>query len=76
MNMREEGVSPNDRTFMSVLQACGIIATVEGDVTLDGRSVKVEAITKGKAIHAHAQMKGNVQQRKHPNSTKECKKPV
>lgn len=50
--MRDQGESPNDWTFVSLLQACGILAEEEDAMVVDGRSFKLNALAKGKAIHA------------------------
>lgn len=54
--MQDEGISPNDRTCVVMLQACGILAEKEND--LDLRFFKVKALVKGRAIHDYARRKG------------------
>lgn len=55
--LRAEGVVPNAQTFVSVLQACARLAETEGHCQ-DGRSVKIQSLQKGKAIHADARRMG------------------
>lgn len=57
-HMLEEGVSPDDRTFLSALYACGMVADKEEDGVLDGQVLKVVSLAKGKAIHGHAWSRG------------------
>lgn len=52
--MQEGGVRPDDRTFVIVLQACGIVAEREEEAFLDGGRVKVRSLQRGKVIHAAA----------------------
>lgn len=58
MQLLEEGVSPDDRTFVSSLQACGMVAEMEEGVLVHGEWIKGNALGKGKAIHATAWRKG------------------
>lgn len=53
--MLEEGVSPNSRTFVSLLQACGILAEQEEVVLVHGQATKSEVLKQVKCIHAEAQ---------------------
>lgn len=59
--MQEQGVSPNDRTFVSVLQACATLAAKD-DVAMGNRPCTGEVPTKlmqrVKAIHAIACIRG------------------
>lgn len=50
--MRGEGVSPTDRTFVSMLQACGMLAEDEEGVLLNGLLTKVKSLEAGRAMHA------------------------
>lgn len=50
--LKEGGVSPNSWTFVSVLQACGLLA--EKDLIMDELPTEVLPLAKGKAIHAEA----------------------
>lgn len=52
--MMEEGMSPDDRTFVSTLQACGTLADNEERTYIDGQATKVQSIQKGRAVHAKA----------------------
>lgn len=56
--MQQEGVSPDVRTFVSVLQACSILAEEEKQVNFDGRLAKLESLENGKALHAFVLRKG------------------
>eukprot|EP00246_Nothoceros_aenigmaticus_P007965 TRINITY_DN2236_c0_g2_i1.p1 TRINITY_DN2236_c0_g2~~TRINITY_DN2236_c0_g2_i1.p1 ORF type:complete len:930 (+),score=210.17 TRINITY_DN2236_c0_g2_i1:66-2792(+) len=56
--MQEEGVNSNDRTYVSVFQACGTSADKEACGFVDGHSAKLKAFVKGQAIHAVAMEKG------------------
>lgn len=58
--MREEGASPNHRTFVSALQACATLAEAEEGVVLDGYLTRVKSITKGRELHGETQRKGYV----------------
>lgn len=60
--MLQEGWSPDERTFVSVIQACSILAEMEVGVLLDGQAVKVKCLETGKAFHADAQRKGYASQ--------------
>lgn len=53
--MEKEGMNSDVRTFVTVLQACGMLADQE-DTTGNGQ--KLKSLKKGKAIHAKAQRKG------------------
>lgn len=57
--MKEENVSPDAVTYVSVLQACGLLAELENDVFVDGQSIKVKSLGKVKVIHAGLQRKGH-----------------
>lgn len=54
----EEGVSPPDHTFRDVLQSCSQLSMRGDGIDVDGRSRKVGFLEQGKAIHAHARIKG------------------
>lgn len=56
--MREEGISPNDRTFVSAFQACGDLAEKEEKTFEAGRGTKAASLRKGKSIHGEAQHRG------------------
>lgn len=57
--MLEEGVSPNDRTYVSMLQTCGMLADKEEEEAfVNGQHLKAESLRKGKALHADARMRG------------------
>lgn len=56
--MVEEAVSPNDRTFVSTLQACGLLAEAEGDAYLSEELCKVNSLCKSKALHVEACRRG------------------
>lgn len=57
-DMREEGVSPNNRTFVSLLQACGMLAEHEEGNLVGERLVKANALKMVKAVHSDAWTKG------------------
>lgn len=59
MEMKEEGLSPVVRTFVSVVQACGIIAEKEDLIVKNGRSLKLKCLQDGKALHAEVQRKNH-----------------
>lgn len=52
--MRIEGVSPDDCTFVSILQACVLLAQVEEPLAVAGQPVKTRPLTMGKILHADA----------------------
>eukprot|EP00250_Pteridium_aquilinum_P009337 c18605_g1_i1 orf=96-2426(+) len=56
--MQKEGVTPNLVTYVTTLQACGILAE-KGDLSiLEGRQVKIVSLMIGQAVHAEAGRKG------------------
>lgn len=55
--MREEAVSPDHRTIVSVLQACGFLAEAERDSEWQSQFTKAKWLQIGKALHAEAQRK-------------------
>eukprot|EP00250_Pteridium_aquilinum_P021971 c25273_g2_i4 orf=128-1849(+) len=52
--MQEEGVTPNQRTFVVVLQACAILAEKEEFISVNGLPTKVMALRIGQALHTDA----------------------
>lgn len=58
LRMREEGVSPNDWTLVSAIQACCSLADKEDPVPVGGELLKVASMQKGKALHAETQQRG------------------
>lgn len=59
--MQEEGLSPDSRTFVSILQACGTHAEIEDDcMMLDERPIKVASLALGKETHAAARKRGHL----------------
>lgn len=56
-NMIEEGVSPDTWTYVSLLQACCLLVDIEGTVFVDGDSLNVGPLYKGKVLHAVAASK-------------------
>lgn len=52
--MREEGVVPNARTFVSVIQACGTIAERGAVELVHGQHIKAGVLQKAREIHAGA----------------------
>lgn len=56
--MLHNGITPNDRSFVSVLQACGALAEEEEDVVVDGEFLKVMSLERGKAVHGEAHKQG------------------
>lgn len=55
--MKNEETSPNDRTFVSALQACAMLAEKDRNVVGDGRCWKTIALHKGNEIYADAKKK-------------------
>lgn len=53
-DMREQGVTPNERTFVSVIQACGRFAEQEEGTVLDVQTAAVKSLYMGRAMHAEA----------------------
>lgn len=53
--MLEESVPPNDRTFASLLQACGSLAEKEELSVAAGLTLQVDCLHMGKVIHAEVQ---------------------
>lgn len=58
MLMHKDGVSPNERTFATVLQACGMFALMEEDIIIDVPPRRAIALEKGKGLHAIARSRG------------------
>lgn len=56
--MHEEGVSLNERTLVTVLQACCLLAEKEAAVVVEGCLTRVLASKIGQALHADARRKG------------------
>lgn len=56
--MLEAGTSPDARTFVCALQACGMMAEIEEDVIMDWRATKSRTLDRGRAIHDDARRKG------------------
>lgn len=56
--MKEEGLSPDHVTFVSLLQACGMLSDEEGSLIVDGQPLKVKSLSMGKVLHADACRKG------------------
>lgn len=56
--MWEAGACPNERTFVCVLQAIGVLAEKEESEFLDGRSSREKWLGKGKAIHSEVRRLG------------------
>lgn len=52
--MLAERVTPNERTFVSALQACASLSEKENDVVISGCPSKVKSLAVGKSIHADA----------------------
>lgn len=50
--MLQHGVIPDDRTFVSALQACAVLAEDESLVQVNGQGLRLKSWQKGKAIHA------------------------
>lgn len=55
--LKKEGILPNDRTIISALQACCILAE-EYDVIVKGHLNTLVALDIGQALHAEAHMRG------------------
>lgn len=58
--MAEQSVDPDDRSFVSVIQACRALADNESDVILGGQPLKLESLQQGKALHAEARRRGHI----------------
>lgn len=56
--MREVGISPNSRTFVSVFQACGMLADVEDGFMVNGQGIKVKSWVCVQAVSADAHRHG------------------
>lgn len=57
--MLEEGLTPDDRSFVGAIQACCILASKEEDVDVDGMQMKVKSLHLGKTLHCHAWLDGH-----------------
>lgn len=58
LQMTLECVTPDDRTFVGALQACGLLAEEEEHIVVDGKTIAVQSLGKGKQVHAYAWQKG------------------
>lgn len=58
IQMQEEGVSPNQLTFVFAFQACGILADKEEAIMVDGCPTKLVSLEIGQAVHVDAKSKG------------------
>lgn len=58
VQLREEGVSPNARTFVSTLQAHAVLADNEEDAAVGGAFTRERCLGVGKEMHADMWMKG------------------
>lgn len=56
--MLYDGVSPTDRTFVTVLQACGLLSEAVEDGPVNVQHTKMNSLQQGKALHAAAWKKG------------------
>lgn len=56
--MLESGVSPNDRTFVTALKACSLLADREEHCFVDGRPLKLMSLGKGRTIYADVRSRG------------------
>eukprot|EP00250_Pteridium_aquilinum_P015153 c22412_g1_i1 orf=86-3610(+) len=56
--MQEEGVNPNNRTFVFTLQACCLLADKEGAVSVNNKLTKVSALELAHRLHVDVQIKG------------------
>lgn len=57
IQMQESNVSPDDRTFVGVFKACGMVAVTEETATC-GQVVKSASLQRAKAIHAEVTLRG------------------
>ncbi|KAI5070799.1 hypothetical protein GOP47_0015142 [Adiantum capillus-veneris] len=57
-SMKQEGVSPEEATFVITLQACSMLGEKEEAVLIDGQTRKMEALMIGKALHDELKRKG------------------
>lgn len=51
-------ISPNDRTFVGVLQSCCSLAAKEDNTLMQGKPLKVDFLQKGKEIHVEVLRRG------------------
>lgn len=56
--MQEDGLSPDGVTFVSAIQACGLLAERESNPIGDLQLTKAEPLALGKELHANARRKG------------------
>lgn len=56
--MLQEGVCPNDRTFVSMLRVCSTLAVVEEETSIDRQVIKVAAMGMGRKLHAEICRRG------------------
>lgn len=56
--MLEDGMSPNDRTFVNAFQVCSLLSEAEQDDLARGAPTKFEILAKVKALHAEALRRG------------------
>lgn len=49
--MQEEGFDPDNRTLVSVLKACGNLASKEEEVKIEGQRLKMRTLQQGKILH-------------------------
>lgn len=57
-DMLELCADVDDRTFVTALQACGLLADGEDDSLVDGKAAKVRALQLGRTLHAEVRRKG------------------
>lgn len=56
--MQEQGMNADSRTFVILLQACGLLAEIEGAAGCDPHLVKPVSLSRGKALHMEALRRG------------------
>ncbi|KAH7420556.1 hypothetical protein KP509_13G012100 [Ceratopteris richardii] len=55
--MKQEGLIPEEATYVIILQACAMLAEEEG-MAIDGQMVKMKALMIGRGIHEELKQKG------------------
>eukprot|EP00250_Pteridium_aquilinum_P007571 c17252_g3_i1 orf=3-371(+) len=58
LQMKEDGVSPDQLTFVIAIQACATLAETDESLLEGGRSMKVVPLEIGQALHAEARRRG------------------
>lgn len=56
--MQKEAVTPNLLTYVTTLQACGILSEKNDELILEGKSLKVISLNIGQSLHVDAKRNG------------------